>query len=151
MIENDSPKVLEFNVRFGDPETQPILYRLESDLLDLINAVVDERLSETSINYAPCNAVCVVMTSGGYPNSYEKGFEICGLDQAQVIPNTIVFHAGTSLKNGKFVTNGGRVLGITARGKTIEEAIKTAYLAVKKIHWKDVHFRNDIAMKALHR
>jgi phosphoribosylamine--glycine ligase len=149
MIENNIPKVLEFNVRFGDPETQPILLRLKSDLVDIINAAVDERLTEVSIICDPRPAVCVVMASGGYPGIYEKQLEISGLDQAENVQNTIVFHAGTSLKNGKIVTNGGRVLGVTSRGETTRKAITNVYSAVEKIHWTGVHFRKDIARKAI--
>ncbi len=148
MIENNIPNVLEFNVRLGDPETQPILFRLENDLIDIINAVIDERLSEVSIKIDHRPAVCVVMASGGYPAEYKKGFEIHGLEQADEIENTIVFHAGTSLENGTPVTAGGRVLGVTSKGKTIEDAVNTVYTAVDKIHWDGVHFRKDIAMKA---
>lgn len=152
MIKNNRPKVLEFNVRFGDPETQPILFRLKTDLVDIINAVIDGNLSELSIVSDPSPAVCVVMASGGYPGSYVKGLEITGLDRSQSSDDTFVFHAGTYLdENGKVFTNGGRVLGVTSRGITIQNAIKNAYAAVDTIHWQDVHFRKDIAQKAVNR
>ncbi|MEI6126501.1 MAG: phosphoribosylamine--glycine ligase [Pseudomonadota bacterium] len=151
MIENNIPRVLEFNARFGDPETQPILFRLESDLAEIMNAAIDGRLSEAVIKCDARPSVCVVMASGGYPDTYEKGHLISGLDTAEYVPDTFVFHSGTSLHNGHIVTSGGRVLGVTSRGTTIETALAAAYEAVGKIRWKDVHFRKDIARRALGR
>lgn len=151
MIENNIPRVLEFNVRFGDPETQPILFRLKSDLVEACNAVIDGKLSEYTIDCDPCPAVCVVMASGGYPDAYEKGHLVFGLEQAATIPGTYVFHAGTTLRDGTIVTSGGRVLGVTSRGKTIKEAMQTVYTAVATIHWDGVHYRNDIGRRALGR
>ena len=151
MIENNIPRVLEFNVRFGDPETQPILFRLESDLVDIMNAAIDGRLADVEIRCDSSPSVCVVMTSGGYPDTYEKGQQISGLDQAERVPDTFVFHSGTALKDGHVVTSGGRVLGVTSRGKTIEVALAAVYEAVGRIRWKDAHFRKDIARRALGR
>jgi len=151
MIADGIPRVLEFNVRFGDPETQPILFRLDGDLLDLMNSVIDERLATCTIACDPRPSVCVVMASGGYPDSYDKGHVISGLADAARIPDTFVFHAGTTLKNNTIVTSGGRVLGVTSRGPTIQSAIQTAYAAVDKITWQGVHFRRDIARRALAR
>ncbi|MFC1591779.1 phosphoribosylamine--glycine ligase [Thermodesulfobacteriota bacterium] len=149
MIDNGIPSVLEFNVRFGDPETQPILFRLESDLIDLMEAAVDGKLAEATIELDSRPAVCVVMASGGYPGSYAKGNVIQGLEQAAAFDNTMVFHAGTSQKNGDILTSGGRVLGVTARGATIKEAIAAAYAAVDTISWNNVQFRKDIGRKAM--
>lgn len=151
MVHEGMPRVLEFNVRFGDPETQPILFRLENDLLDLMCAAVEKRLSSCRIICDPKPAVCVVMAAGGYPGHYEKGHRIEGLDVAASFPDTFVFHAGTTFKEGAIVTAGGRVLGVTARGDSIADAIKRAYTAVSVISWKDVHYRKDIGRKALNR
>jgi len=145
-------RVLEFNARFGDPETQPILMRLKSDLLDLIEAVVDERLHEIEpdkVEWDPRPSVCVVMTSGGYPGKFEPNRLITGLDEAGKVPNVKVFHAGTRLEGSRVMSDGGRVLGITALGDTLAEAKKNAYAAVAKIHYVGMHFRTDIADKAL--
>ncbi len=151
MIEGGVPSVLEFNVRMGDPETQPILFRLKSDLVDLIEAVIDERLHEVSIDVDPQPAVCVVMAAGGYPGTYEKGLAIEGLDRAAGLAGTMVFHAGTRRQGPAVVTNGGRVLGVTARGTSIAAAIDTAYRAVSSISWPGAHYRSDIGGKALKR
>ncbi len=149
MLTAAGPKVLEFNARFGDPETQVYLMRLENDLIDLLEASVDGKLGQSELRWSPQAAVCVVMASGGYPNSYAKGQPITGLDQAAALPNVKVFHAGTTVKNGTLVTNGGRVLGVTALGATLAEAQATAYRAVDLIHFKGAHVRRDIAAKAL--
>jgi phosphoribosylamine--glycine ligase len=151
MIEDGNPRVLEFNVRFGDPETQPLLVRLTADLVDIMQAVIDERLSETAVTWDPRPAVCVVMASGGYPDAYEKGHPIVGLQEAARIPDTVVFHAGTALRNGQVVNDGGRVLGVTGWGTSLTDAVQSAYRAVDKIHWQDVHFRRDIARRAMQR
>jgi phosphoribosylamine---glycine ligase len=151
MIDDNVPNVLEFNVRMGDPETQPILFRLQSDLIDLMEAVIDERLHEVTIDVDPQPAVCVVMAAGGYPGTYEKGLAIAGLDTAATLDDTMVFHAGTCQQESGVCTNGGRVLGVTARGPSIAAAIDNAYRAVHCISWPGVHYRSDIGRKALHR
>jgi phosphoribosylamine--glycine ligase len=151
MITPGGPRVLEFNVRFGDPETQPILMRLKSDLLSVMLAVCDGTLDEITLEWDPRPAVCVVMASGGYPDHYEKGKVITGLEQAEKLNNVVVFHAGTAQKDGSVVTNGGRVLGVTATGDSIADAKKKAYEAVDKIKFEGVYFRRDIADKAIKR
>jgi phosphoribosylamine--glycine ligase len=149
MIDGDTPRVLEFNGRFGDPEAQPLLMRLKTDLMEIMEAVIDERLDQVRLEIDPRAAVCVVMASGGYPGKYAKGHPIEGLDQAARMRDVMVFHAGTALKDGVVVTSGGRVLGVTALGDTIGKAIQKAYQAVGKISWKDVQYRTDIGRKAL--
>ena len=144
MITPDGPKVIEYNARFGDPEAQVVLPRLETDLVDIIEAVIDERLSMTDIKWSDEPAACVVMASGGYPLAYKKGIEITGLDENGQVEGATVYHAGTKYSDGKFLTNGGRVLGVTARGKTLDEALEKAYLAVEKIKFDGAHFRKDI-------
>jgi phosphoribosylamine--glycine ligase len=148
MVTPQGPKVLEFNVRFGDPETQAILPRLESDLAEVMIAVADRRLSEVTLQWSEEPAVCVVMASGGYPGAYEKGHVISGLTEAAET-GAVVFHAGTSMVQGQFVNTGGRVLGITARGTTIREAVDKAYRAADCITWQDAFYRRDIAHRAL--
>jgi len=150
MVTDAGPKVLEFNVRFGDPEVQAVMRRFEGDLLDTMIKVVDERLDEAELIWSKEPAVCVVLASGGYPMSYEKGYEISGLDEAAA-DGAIVFHAGTTKKDDKIVNTGGRVLGITARGVNIKEAINKAYKAVEKISWQDCFCRKDIGYRALAR
>lgn len=149
MIHDGLAKVLEFNARFGDPETQPVLSRLDSDLIDIIEAILDGKLSQIEIKWKPDSAVCVVMASGGYPGSYEKGMEIAGLDKAASRKGVMVFHSGTNLKNGKVVTDGGRVLGVTGLGPSVAAAIDTAYSGVKDIHFEGAHYRRDIGARAL--
>jgi phosphoribosylamine--glycine ligase len=149
MITQGGPRVLEFNVRFGDPETQPILMRLKSDLLDVMVAVCDGRLDEVTIEWDSRPAVCVVMASGGYPGDYEKGKEIHGLDSAGELDNVMVFHAGTAEKDGRIVSAGGRVLGVTAVGDTIAGAQARVYEAVDLINFDRAYCRRDIAAKAL--
>ena len=152
MVTNQGPRVLEFNCRFGDPETQPLLLRLRTDLLDLLEAVVDDRLQdlpESPLEWDPRPAVCVVMASQGYPGGYQKGRVIMGLAEAAKLPDVKVFHAGTKLENGLFVTDGGRVLGVTALGDTLAEAKRNAYEAVSRIHFQGAFYRSDIADKAL--
>ena len=144
MITPDGPKVIEYNARFGDPETQVVLPRLKTDLVDIIEAVIDERLSHIDIKWSDEATACVVMASGGYPLAYKKGLEITGLDENGQVEGAEVFHAGTKLEHGKFLTNGGRVLGITGKGKTLDEALEKAYNAVKKISFENVHYRTDI-------
>jgi len=149
MLTSSGPRVLEFNARFGDPETQVYMMRLENDLLELLEASATGMLHGTTMSWSPMASVCVVMASGGYPGSYSKGKEITGLAEAAAIPNVKVFHAGTTMSNGKLVTSGGRVLGVTALGKDLKSAQATAYAAVEKIHFEGAQFRRDIASKAL--
>jgi phosphoribosylamine--glycine ligase len=149
MITAGGPRVLEFNVRFGDPETQPILMRLKSDLLKVLLAVCDGKLDEITLDWDSRPAVCVVMASKGYPGDYEKGKIITGLDEAGKLPDVVVFHAGTAKNNGDIVTSGGRVLGVTALGNTIAAAKTTAYQAVEKIKFDGAYWRRDIADKAI--
>ncbi|MEW6355480.1 MAG: phosphoribosylamine--glycine ligase [Planctomycetota bacterium] len=151
MIDKDGPKVLEFNCRFGDPETQPILMRMKSDLVPILLATAEGRLEEAELDWHPQAAVCVVMASGGYPGKYEKGKEITGLAEANAMENVVVFHAGTARKDKKIVTNGGRVLGVTALGDDIAAAQARAYEAVKNIHFDGAQYRTDIGAKALGR
>ena len=150
MITAGGPRVLEFNVRFGDPETQPILMRLKSDLLDVLLATCDGTLDEVTLKWDPRPAVCVVMASGGYPDDYQKGKIIRGLDDVRQREDVIVFHAGTKEQNGDIVTSGGRVLGVTALGKTIAKAKEAAYEAVDRITFEGAYCRRDIADKAIH-
>lgn len=144
MLTPKGPKVIEYNARFGDPETQAVLSRLETDIFDIFNAVIDGTLADIDIKWSDNAACCVCMASGGYPAKYEKGKVITGLDD---VTDSIVYHAGTKLADGAMVTNGGRVLGVTANAKTLDEAIKKAYADVKKIHFDGVHFRTDIGVK----
>lgn len=147
MLTEKGPRVLEYNARFGDPETQVVMPRLKTDLLKIMQAVVDEELDRIDIEWHEDAAVCVVMASGGYPEAYEKGFEITGLDQVANQSDIMVFHAGTKKEGEKFLTNGGRVLGVTARGSDLEEARRKAYDAVSRIHFKNAHYRRDIGIK----
>ena len=146
MITPDGPKVIEYNARFGDPETQVVLPRLKTDFVDIVMAVVEERLSDLTIAWSDEACACVVMASGGYPGHYEKGIAIEGLDENGQVDGAVVYHAGTALRDGKFVTNGGRVLGVTALGDTLPQALEKAYAAVGKIHWDGVHYRHDIGV-----
>lgn len=146
MITSKGPKVLEFNVRFGDPETQPILFLLESDLAQVCNSVINETLSQINLKWHQGHAVCVVIASGGYPNNYEKGKPII---IGEMPDSTKVFHAGTMINNDQLVTSGGRVLGVTSRGETLDQAIKNAYKSIENISFPDMHFRRDIGAKAL--
>lgn len=147
MLTKDGMKVIEYNARFGDPETQVVLPRLKTDLLEIMEACVDGKLADMNIEWYDNAAVCVVLASGGYPVEYEKGFEIKGLDEIKKYNNIVVFHAGTAEKDGKLVTNGGRVLGITGIGDNINEAIKTAYEGVEIVDFDKKHFRTDIGRK----
>ena len=149
MITEDGPKVLEFNARFGDPECQPIMMRLKSDLMPLLEATIDETLNRIQPEWYDAAAACVVLTAKGYPGTYDKGHDISGLDALKNWRNGFVFHAGTSKENGHWVTSGGRVLGVTARGATIADAVKEAYNAVSKISWDGMHYREDIGRRAL--
>lgn len=147
MLTPNGPKVVEYNARFGDPETQPILSMLETDLLDIFEAIVDERLDNVNIKWRSGAACCVVMSSGGYPAKYETGYEISGLEE--IPENITIFHAGTKKIDGKYFTSGGRVLGITAVANDLETAIKQAYANVSSIYFKDCHFRHDIGKSVL--
>ena len=149
MLTKAGPKVLEFNARFGDPETQVYLTRLENDLVELIDASVSGALDRVNLKWSPMASVCVVMASGGYPGSYAKGKVINGLDAANALPHTKVFHAGTARAGEGIVTSGGRVLGVTALGRDLKAAQAAAYAAVEKIHFDGAHFRRDIAAKAV--
>jgi len=149
MITAGGPRVLEFNVRFGDPETQPILVRLKSDLLEVLLAVCNGTLDEVTLEWDRRPAVCVVMASGGYPGPYEKGKRITGLQEAEQLKDVVVFHAGTAAKNGDIVTAGGRVLGVTALGEEIPDAKARAYEAVDKIKFDGAYCRRDIGDKAI--
>ncbi len=142
MLTPDGPKVVEYNARFGDPETQPLLYLLDSDLFDIFNACIDGTLDQIDIRWKDGAACCLVLASGGYPLSYEKGNVISGLEQVE---GAYVFHAGTKFSpEGAYLTSGGRVLGVTARGDTLQEAVANAYAAAKPITWKDMQYRTDI-------
>lgn len=149
MIEDDEPKLLEFNVRFGDPETQPLLVRLKTDLVDVIEAAVSGKLDTVSLTWDPRPAACVVMASAGYPGAYEVGKVIEGLDDVAAMEDVVVFHAGTKRGDANTVTDGGRVLGITALGDDMKCAISRAYEAVRKISWDGMHYRKDIGYKAI--
>ena len=150
MMTNQGPKVLEYNVRFGDPECQPLLMRLKTDLVDLLEAAVDRRLGQIEpLRWDPRPAVCVVMASEGYPDSYTTGHPVDGLEEAEKLPDVKVFHAGTRMSDGRVVTAGGRVLNVTALGQTIAGAKLGAYTAVRRIHFKGAWCRKDISDKAL--
>ncbi|KPK02880.1 MAG: phosphoribosylamine--glycine ligase [Nitrospira bacterium SG8_35_4] len=151
MVCDGKPYVLEFNVRFGDPEAQPILARLDCDLFDLLKATAEGRLKDVNVQWKDDASICVVLSAKGYPGSYEKGKVIQGLDAFTNDSNVVVFHAGTSLKKNSVVTSGGRVLGVTALGKDIRTAQENVYKAIEKIHFDGMHFRKDIADKAIKR
>jgi phosphoribosylamine--glycine ligase len=151
MMTARGPEVLEFNCRFGDPEAQPILMRLDSDLLDAIEAAVEGRISDGIFRWSAEPSICVVMAAAGYPGTVQSGQPITGIEQADALPGVKVFHAGTSLADGKVVTSGGRVLGVTARGATLEDAVARAYEAVDCIHFDGMQYRRDIAHRRLKR
>ena len=151
MMTARGPMVLEFNCRFGDPETQPILMRMESDLVDAMEASVEGRISEGDFRWSSDASVCVVMASGGYPGTFEAGKKISGLEEAGAVDGVKVFHAGTTKRDGAFYTSGGRVLGVTARGETLETAVDRAYEACGLIKFDGAHYRKDIAARALGR
>lgn len=144
MITPNGPKVIEYNARFGDPEAQVVLPRLKTDLVDICEAIIDEKLSDVDIEWYDGATACVVMASGGYPLSYKKGIEIKGLDENGGVDGAIVYHAGTKLDGNKMLTNGGRVLGVTAKADTLDEALDKAYNAVEKIKFENAHYRTDI-------
>ncbi|HOQ37658.1 MAG TPA: phosphoribosylamine--glycine ligase [Acetivibrio sp.] len=147
ILTEDGPKVLEYNARFGDPETQVVLPRLQTDILEIFNAVIDERLDEIETEWDNNACVCVIMASGGYPEKYNTGYEITGIEEAERDINTVVFHAGTKRENGKYYTAGGRVLGVTSLESNLEAAIKKAYEGVSKISFEGMHYRKDIGKK----
>ncbi|HUI24898.1 MAG TPA: phosphoribosylamine--glycine ligase [Candidatus Kryptonia bacterium] len=151
MIHDDAAKVLEFNVRFGDPECQALMVRLKSDLVPIVEAVVDGRLKDVSVEWDERASACVVLAAEGYPGSYEKGRAIRGLEAVSGRRDVVVFHAGTARQDGRYVTNGGRVLGVTALGKDIAAAVAEAYRAVEQIGWMGMHYRHDIGRRALQR
>jgi phosphoribosylamine--glycine ligase len=151
MIDGDQPSVVEFNCRFGDPETQAVLARWDGDMLPAINAVIDGTLSEDSVKWKPEHSVCVVMVAGGYPGDYAKGNEIQNIGKANAVEDTVVFHAGTAIDGDQVVTAGGRVLGITSLGTDLPDALSKAYIAVETISFKDAFYRNDIAHRELRR
>ena len=148
MLTSTGPQILEFNARFGDPETQPLLVRMDSDIIPLFEACIDGTLDECQLQWKNESSVCVVMAAKGYPDSYEKGKPISGLKEANALPGVVVFHAGTKEQNEEVLTNGGRVLGVTATGEDTKAAIARAYEAVDKIKWQGIHFRKDIGHRA---
>jgi phosphoribosylamine---glycine ligase len=143
------PHVIEFNARFGDPEAQILMMRLDSDLLPLLQATTDGTLDHQPCRWLDDAAVCVVMASRGYPEAYGRGKPISGVEQAAQVPGVAVFHAGTAQRDGQLVTSGGRVLGVTARAPDLRQAIDRAYQTVHRITWEGVHYRTDIGRKAL--
>jgi phosphoribosylamine--glycine ligase len=151
MITKSGPRVLEFNVRFGDPECQPIMMRLKSDLVSLLESTIAGTLNQVRPEWYDDPAVCVVLSARGYPGAYQKGSEIHGLDKLKNWNKGFVFHAGTAKENGRWITSGGRVLGVTARGKDIGNAVENAYSAVSQISWDGMHYRRDIARRAIDR
>ncbi|PLX99984.1 MAG: phosphoribosylamine--glycine ligase, partial [Desulfuromonas sp.] len=150
-IADGKPRVVEFNARFGDPEAQPLLMRMKSDIVPVLQACARGELKQDSIEWHDKAAVCVVMASGGYPGSFAKGLPISGLDAAAEVADLMVFHAGTAFKDEQIVNNGGRVLGVTGLGTTVKDAIDKAYEGVALIDWQDVHYRKDIGYRALNR
>ena len=148
MLTESGPKVIEYNARFGDPEAQVVLPRLKTDIIDIFNAVIDEKLDSVKIEWDDNAAVCVILASGGYPGKYATGLEITGLEEAEKDPSVIVFHAGTRLESGRYFTAGGRVLGVTAVAETMDKAREKAYTAAAKIKFDGVHYRRDIGIKA---
>ena len=149
MLTNDGPKVLEFNSRFGDPETQSLMPRMEGDFAEVLLAAVHGRLEEVHIDWKKEAAICVVLASEGYPDAPLTGAEISGLEEASSTENVVVFHAGTAVKEGKLVTSGGRVLGVTATHQSLAGAYEEAYTAISKIHFDGMQYRHDIAKRAL--
>lgn len=151
MIKDGEPRVVEYNARFGDPEAQPLLMRMKEDIVPILQACARGELNQESLEWHDKAAVCVVMASGGYPAGFAKGLPLSGLEEAAKIDDLVVFHAGTSLKDGQVVNSGGRVLGVTGLGSTVQEAIDKAYEGVAVIDWQDVHYRKDIGARALNR
>jgi phosphoribosylamine---glycine ligase len=151
MMTARGPQVLEFNARFGDPETQAILMRLETDLLDAVEACVDGRLSDTELRWKPGASACVIASSAGYPGNFKAGYPISGLEAAGRVPGVQVFHSGTALNRGQIVTSGGRVLGVTAADNGLEQALGRAYEALAQIQYEGMYYRHDIGHRALRR
>src|SRR5262249_35819951 len=151
MIVEQRPYVVEFNVRFGDPETQPLLVRLHSDVLPLLEGTARGHLGDLRADYRTDASVCVVMAAEGYPGAYAPGMPIVGVEEVERLENTWVFHAGTDVQDGRLVTSGGRVLGVTTRAASLASAIAQAYHAVEHIQWPGVHYRRDIGYRALQR
>ena len=151
MITDEGPKVLEFNARFGDPECQPVIMRLKSDLVPLLEAAIEGRLNRVESEWEDGTSVCVVLCAGGYPGAYQKGKKIRGLEDLKDWGKGFVFHAGTAKRDDQWLTSGGRVLGVTALGENIEKAVRAVYQAVDKIQWEGMHYRTDIAQRALNR
>jgi phosphoribosylamine--glycine ligase len=149
MLTSKGLYVLEYNVRLGDPEAQPVLFRLQSDFVEVCEAIVQRQLGQVRLQWDPQCSVCVVLASGGYPGEYQKGLEISGLREAEIAPDVKVFHAGTEWQDGHLVTAGGRVLGVTARATTLKAATQAAYKAAGNIQFRDMHFRRDIGCKGL--
>ncbi len=149
MLTPKGPKVIEYNCRFGDPETQVVLPMLDGDLCEIFEAIYEHKLADVKIGWKEGFCTCVVMASGGYPTSYKKGYEISGLDENGQVEGAFVYHAGTKLSDGKFTNNGVRVLGVTCTALTLQGALDKSYEAVKKISWVDVHYRSDIGQRAL--
>lgn len=147
LLTEEGPKVLEYNARFGDPETQVVLPRLKNDIIEIFNAIMDEKLDSVKIEWEDRACVCVILASGGYPGKYETGLPIEGISEAERNSNIVVFHAGTKCQDDSILTSGGRVLGVTAMEATLDEAIKSSYSAVGKISFKNMHFRKDIGVK----
>ena len=149
MLTPEGPRVVEYNCRFGDPETQVVLPLLKTDLLTIMRAVHDEKLSEVTIEWEDKECACVILASGGYPQKYQKGYEISGLDDYGQVEGVTIYHAGTAWKDGKYYTNGGRVLGVSAVGDTLEQALQLSYDKIKEIHFTDMHYRTDIGRKVV--
>lgn len=147
MITEQGPKVIEYNARFGDPETQVVLPRLKTDLIDIINACLDGKLDTINIDWEDYATSCVILASGGYPDSYEKGHEIIGLEECKNLDDVFIYHAGTAIKDGKVVNNGGRVLGVMAKGKTLDKALEKSYNALNIVKFKDCFYRKDIGKR----
>jgi phosphoribosylamine--glycine ligase len=151
MLTEEGPQVLEFNARMGDPETQPVLLRLRSDIVDVFEGILEKKLDRVHVQWSTGCGICVVLASGGYPHDFEKGKPISGICKAESLSGVKVFHAGTRLNDGDFVTSGGRVLGVTAHAENLRSAIDLVYRAVELIHFDNVHYRKDIGMKGLNR
>jgi phosphoribosylamine--glycine ligase len=149
MLTEHGPKVLEFNARMGDPETQPVLFRLQSDIVDVFEAILERRLDQVDLRWDADCSVCVVLASGGYPGDFARGKVISGLAEADALANVKVFHAGTELKDGHWISSGGRVLGVTAKAGSLQSAMDLAYAAIAKIHFDQMHYRRDIGRKGL--
>ena len=149
MMTARGPQVLEYNARFGDPETQALLVRLDSDLVDALEASIDGKLDTTEMRWLPGASACVIASSAGYPGGYKTGLPITGLEQANELPDVVVFHSGSAKVEGRILTAGGRVLGVTACGGSLEEALGCAYEALEKIHFDGIYFRHDIGHRAL--